>query len=808
MAWSTGRSLLAALLIFSASAAPLDLVRSYHLAQAAADRGKNDEALTAIDAALAAAGNRNDEIVWRLRILKALTLISFGDHEKVLAAATPELPPALRRSDVAVDRFRALAIGSYKASRLADARRYIDEAQRLAAEAHPALLPQVLLVRANMSEIFDAHARERDARKALRASERSGDVKLQMRLLGTLGNIAATQERFDEAIDFAGKTLRLATSEHNDSLVHRVEGNLGWYFNELGDRDSAEEHLRTAFKIATRLHADDDRIVYLLELGESEMSRGDLASAHRDVAAAGELAAKLKSRHSGDAMLHAAEVAFLGGDVAGAAVENANALRFNETANDRVGVQRARILDARIAMAGAKLDEARATLEQVLADAEAKSVRWEAESWLAQVCAARHDADLADEHFRKAIETVDEARRDVRKDELRLSVPDLATQLYDAYIEFLIGQGRKIDALRIAELNRGRTLAEGLNLDGDRKFEPEKIARNANVVALSYHLGRARSFLWAITPAGVELFPLPPAETIERAVGKYQETFATARGTIETGGGRGEELYRMLIGPAANALRGVSRVAIIPSGPLAAFNFETLVVPSPRRYWLEDVTIATAPSLQFLTRAQGGGGRGRLLLIGNATPPDRALPPLLYANEEMRRVKMHFDQANTLGGRRATPRAYLTSSPESYAFIHFVAHAVAMRQHPLDSAVILGADSDGYKLYARDIVGHRLTARLVTISSCHGAGRRTYQGEGLVGLAWAFLHAGAHEVIAALWEVNDRATPDLMDSMYAAIRAGHDPVDALRIAKLKVLHSGTIYRKPFYWAPFVVYTGS
>jgi CHAT domain-containing protein len=209
-----------------------------------------------------------------------------------------------------------------------------------------------------------------------------------------------------------------------------------------------------------------------------------------------------------------------------------------------------------------------------------------------------------------------------------------------------------------------------------------------------------------------------------------------------------------------------------------------------------------------LSPAHGATRGGRLLLIASAAPPDPAFPPLLYAREEMKRVRLHFEDAKMLADAHATPRAYLGSAPGSYEFIHFVAHGVATRQRPLDSAIILASDGEGYKLYARDILAHRLTARLVTISSCLGAGRRAFQGEGLVGLAWAFLRAGAHQVIAALWEVNDRATYDLMDAMYAAIHDGRDPVDALRLAKLKMLRSRTIYRKPFYWAPFAVYVGS
>jgi CHAT domain-containing protein len=70
------------------------------------------------------------------------------------------------------------------------------------------------------------------------------------------------------------------------------------------------------------------------------------------------------------------------------------------------------------------------------------------------------------------------------------------------------------------------------------------------------------------------------------------------------------------------------------------------------------------------------------------------------------------------------------------------------------------------------------------------------------------LRAGAHSVIAALWEVNDNSTPQLMDQLYSEISKGTSPDAALRDAKLSLIHSGTVYRKPFYWAPFQIYRGS
>ena len=113
-----------------------------------------------------------------------------------------------------------------------------------------------------------------------------------------------------------------------------------------------------------------------------------------------------------------------------------------------------------------------------------------------------------------------------------------------------------------------------------------------------------------------------------------------------------------------------------------------------------------------------------------------------------------------------------------------------------DSAVILSPDGDTFKLYARDVLSHPLSAYLVTISACNGNGIKTYAGEGLVGLSWAFLRAGAHHVIGGLWEVSYASTPQLMDELYKNLSGGEDAATALRNAKLTLVHSSGNYRRP------------
>src|SRR5262249_15503405 len=135
-------------------------------------------------------------------------------------------------------------------------------------------------------------------------------------------------------------------------------------------------------------------------------------------------------------------------------------------------------------------------------------------------------------------------------------------------------------------------------------------------------------------------------------------------------------------------------------------------------------------------------------------------------------------------------------------------HGTSSDRSPLDSAIILSPDGDStYKLYAREIKDIPLRADLVTISACYGAGTRWYNNEGVVGLGWAFLHAGARQVVAGLWEVDDASSPQLMDDFYSELTQGKSAAEALRNAKLKMLRNG-FYRHPDYWASLQLYTGS
>ena len=55
--------------------------------------------------------------------------------------------------------------------------------------------------------------------------------------------------------------------------------------------------------------------------------------------------------------------------------------------------------------------------------------------------------------------------------------------------------------------------------------------------------------------------------------------------------------------------------------------------------------------------------------------------------------------------------------------------------------------------------------------------------------------------------MNDRSTAQLMSRLYGEIARGSTPADALHAAQLALVHGGGSYDKPYYWAPFHLYTG-
>jgi CHAT domain-containing protein len=104
---------------------------------------------------------------------------------------------------------------------------------------------------------------------------------------------------------------------------------------------------------------------------------------------------------------------------------------------------------------------------------------------------------------------------------------------------------------------------------------------------------------------------------------------------------------------------------------------------------------------------------------------------------------------------------------------------------------------------AREIAGFDWWGtQLVVLSACEtGIGAMT-SGDGVHGLRRALVLAGAASQVVSLWAVDDESTRALMRHYYAELAAGTARAEALRRAKLRLLHRAD-YTHPHAWAAFI-----
>ncbi len=783
-------------------------------------------ALAVAGQGLSQAEKRGDALwVWKFRLLKAEVLLGQGNAAPAVKLLTGDMPAAPAFDEL---RGRQLLDLGWAASNVSDwegSLPYFQQAARIARrQGFIPLLAETLLRQGDsLVRLGNLDGAQQDFRSALALARQQHDVYLEASALGTLGFVRMNDARYDEAIDFFDQALPLFRKIPSPRLTARTLDNLGYCEYQLGDEEKAIPLFEEASQLTARAHLWLDLQISLGRMGDATAGSGDPARALGYYKRALEAARRAGNRYwMANWLYDLATTSIRQGQLDQAKRYNDQALALQQQMNNPMERLWPVLNTARLAELKNQPAAAEDAYHAVIAGAEGAgslrdpSIVIQARSGFARLLVNSGHARQAEAQWQKTLALINASRAGLQRDEHRLTYLSSMIRFYQDYVDFLAAQGRMEQALLVAESSRARLLAEKLQSARPVALavtlpQLRALARRSHAVLLAYWLAPRRSFLWVVTPTGLTTFTLPAADKVTQLTDAYARAITALEDPLATANPAGAELYRLLLEPARALIPPGSRVAIEPDAALYNLNFASLPVPQPSpHYWLEDVTLSVVPSLATLAQRAHPARRlpDSLLLIGNPDSPDPKLyPQLASASREIEQIQGRFPRAREVvyTGAAATPDAYAASQPSSFRFIHFTAHAVANRAEPLDSAVILSRHNDQYKLYARDVMDLPVRADLVTISACRSAGARSYAGEGLVGLAWAFLRAGSRHVIAGLWEVDDNSTAGLMAGLYAGLLSGQGPAGALRAAQLSLLHSDGAFHKPYYWAPFEVF---
>ncbi|XP_068683098.1 tetratricopeptide repeat protein 28-like [Montipora foliosa] len=264
-----------------------------------------------------------------------------------------------------------------------------------------------------------------------------------------------------------------------------------------------------------------------------------------------------------------------------------------------------------------------------------------------------------------------------------------------------------------------------------------------------------------------------------------------------------QPLYDVLVSPIADLLQGDDLV-FVPDGPFCLAPFSALS---------DSVRIRAIPSLTALKVITSAPdyfqSKNEALLVGDpclkevtwgkGEPMYKQLP---CAKKEVDMIG-ELLQTVPLTGQSAT-KAEVLKRMKSVALIHIAAHGddqfgeIALAPNPQRTSQI--PEEEDYMLTLSDVHAVHLQARLVVLSCCH-SGQGEVKSEGIVGIARAFLCAGARSVLVSLWAIDDKATLMFMKSFYEHLADRKSASTALHHAMKSLRET---YSALKYWAPFVL----
>jgi len=483
-----------------------------------------------------------------------------------------------------------------------------------------------------------------------------------------------------------------------------------------------------------------------------------------------------------------------------------------------------------------RLADAQKNYDSALASAiqlETVEEQWKALYGLGKIALQRGQNDLAEEHFRAAINTIESVRAKLQITRLKTDFFADKRDVYDALIKLLIDRNDVPSALEYIERSRARVFQ-------DRFFGAKNGSASVTLASLQTHLAPetalvefwtgpdAMAAVWITRDsAGLAHRHLAPQEMNDFAQAvsglpdnlskDWQDAFAKLTSPLPKG-----------IAPFSQ--EKYSQLLIVPDGFLSLLPFELMQDPSGTPL-IEHHNITYMPSAVLLLRGSlqrkrrfglpweqelvafgdpAVVGNGDSSLLASRSVSDGNLQSLPSSREEIRSIAaMSAGRSHIYLNQQDLKKNFFDADRSGAPLLHVSTHAIADMDNPERSRLLFSPDEPGQpnnflflkELYDLDLRG----VSLATLSACDTERGRLVPGEGIQAFSRALLAAGSQSALTTLWRVPDQPTAEFMQHFYFFLLKQHkSKAEALRLTKLEFLRSGTELSHPRFWAAFVL----
>ena len=459
-------------------------------------------------------------------------------------------------------------------------------------------------------------------------------------------------------------------------------------------------------------------------------------------------------------------------------------------------------------------------------------------TYLASKNGKKFEAELA-----AVLDLFEKHRKEILVEQNRNAFYDAEQSVYDIAIDFEYRRGNFKKAFNYSELSRSRSLLDILQNGAKLKNSNEKVDLKLNDVftpldvdtirsqlpeqiqIVEYAVLKDKVLIWVLSKERFEVVSHNIAfEKLSRVTAEYLDL--VSKPNVDQSDQRrrlAKELFEILVMPIADKLASDKTIAFVPDKFLSQLPFASFVSPETDKFLAEEHNLFFSPSTNVLlaiskrTSRIEGKASETILSIGNPKLDSKQYPelkPLLSAETEASRISHFYRTAKTLLGSKAL-KTVVQHNLSKYSVIHFAGHYVVNKKVPLFSQFVLSqngkaSDSQSSGLANYEFINEDLShTNLVVLSACRSGIEGYYNGEGIIGAARSFLAARVPLVVASQWEVESKATSDLMIRFHRYRKQGGlSSINALRKAQIDLISGeNEKYRNPYYWSAFAVFGG-
>ena len=645
-----------------------------------------------------------------------------------------------------------------------------------------------------------------DLVEARAASERAGTRYRTALILNTTGVWLRNHGELNDAIADLQQARALMQAEGNTEGIAGVTNNIGGAWKQLGDFDQATKAYEQAIAYAETIKNDRIIAFALNNLATLYVESGNFERAFPVFQRSLALKKKL-----GDPSVSSTEVNL--GEIARRRHRSDEAFGWYALClSDSVAVSDwEHTVDAQCDLAELAIDDHRPHLALDLATHAAGLAELHNHvTGFSVASAARGDALQLLGRTAEARDAYEQAIASIEGERAHAAGPEPQRALFlehrlEPYFS-LVSLLRRSDAsaaLACAEKTKARVLMDLLH--GDPIDPAAPVHLGAGEAVIEFVTAPNETIVFVLTGSRVRTRVVAlSGPLLAREVRNFRSRIAQRDLSVDAAG---SHLFHELFAGIWPLVRERHHLVIVPDGPLWELPFAALVSPDGH-YLIEHTSITLAPSIGALAAMHARAARRigaplELLAFGNSAPRGE-LAALPEADAQARAVALLYGTwGRSFVGPEAT-RTRLETEIASARVVHIASHGVLKDTNPMYSHLVLGRDgrNDGL-LDARAIMHLPLRSELVILSACETARGQMHEGEGVVGLAWAFFLAGCPSTVVSQWGVDAATTTSLMVRFHQRLTAGATKSAALRDAALSVLQKPES-RHPFYWAPFVL----